>query len=79
MLHVMFLEDRPSQAKLASLDPNRSSPDRFVARGQEIFLHLPNGVAKNKLTNAWFDSKLNTVSKVRNWRTVGRLLEMMDE
>ena len=79
MLHVMFLADRPAAAKLASLDPNRSSPDRFAARGQEIFLHLPNGGAKSKLTNDWFDSKLNTVSTVRNWRTVGRLLEMMDE
>jgi uncharacterized protein (DUF1697 family) len=78
-LHVMFLADRPAPAKVAALDPNRSSPDRFAVRGQEVFLHLPNGGGNTKLSNAWFDSKLGTTSTVRNWRTVNRLLVMMDE
>jgi len=77
ILHVMFLADRPSPAKIAALDPNRSAPDSFIVRAQEIYLHLPNGVADSKLTNAWFDSKLGTVSTGRNWRTVTKLLEMM--
>ena len=47
-----------------------------MLRGRDIYLHLPNGVAKSKLTNAWFDSKLATTSTVRNWRTVIKLLEM---
>jgi uncharacterized protein (DUF1697 family) len=76
-LHVMFLADRPSPAKIAALDPNRSSPDAFIVRGQEIYLQLPNRVAASKLTNAWFDSKLGTVSTLRNWRTVTKLLAMM--
>lgn len=77
ILHVMFLADRPTAAKIASLDPNRSSPDAFIVRGQEIYLQLPNGTARSKLTNAWFDSKLGTVSTLRNWRTVTKLLELM--
>jgi uncharacterized protein (DUF1697 family) len=77
MLHVMFLADRPSAAKAAALDPNRSPPDEFIVRGQEIYLHLPNGAGNSKLTNAWFDSKLSTVSTGRNWRTVNSLLAMM--
>ena len=40
-LHVMFLADRPNQAKIATLDPNRSAPDAFAVVGQEIYLHLP--------------------------------------
>jgi uncharacterized protein (DUF1697 family) len=77
ILHVMFLADRPSAAKIAALDPKRSAPDAFIVRGQEIYLHLPIGVRDTKLTNAWFDSKLGTVSTGRNWRTVTKLLEMM--
>ena len=76
-LHVVFLADLPSAANVAVLDPNRSSPDEFIVRGQEIYLHLPNGAGNSKLTNAWFDSKLSTISTVRNWRTVNKLLEMM--
>jgi len=76
-LHVVFLADLPSAAKAAALDPDRSPPDEFIVRGQEIYLHLPNGAGNSKLTNAWFDSKLGTVSTARNWRTVNKLLEMM--
>jgi len=45
-LHVMFLADRPSAAKISALDPNRSAPDEFIVRGGEIYLHLPNGAAE---------------------------------
>ena len=79
ILHVMFLADRPGPANIAALDPHRSSPDRFIVSGQEIYLHLPNGMARSKLTNAWFDSALRTVSTVRNWRTVTKLLALMEE
>lgn len=75
-LHVVFLTDRPDPRKVASLDPDRSPGDSFVVRGREIFLHLPKGVARTKLSNAYFDSKLATTSTVRNWRTVQKLAEM---
>jgi uncharacterized protein (DUF1697 family) len=76
VLHVAFLADRPSAAKVAALDPNRSSPDEFAVHGGEIYLKCPNGLARTKLSNAYFDSKLATTSTVRNWRTVLKLLEL---
>lgn len=69
-LHVVFLADAPSRAKLATLDPARSPPDELMVRGRDVFLHLPNGMGRTKLTNAWFDSRLGTVSTARNWNTV---------
>ncbi len=76
-LHVMFLEREPSAAQVAGLDAARSLPDEFVVIGNEVYLHLPHGAAKTKLTNAYFDSKLKTVGTQRNWRTVTTLAEMM--
>jgi uncharacterized protein (DUF1697 family) len=76
-LHVYFLADPPDPAAVKSLDPNRAPGDSFVVRNREVYLHLPNGMARTKLTNAYFDSKLKTVSTARNWKTVTRLLEMM--
>ena len=76
-LHVAFLGDRPLASRVASLDHDRSPPDRFVASGKEIYLCFPNGTAKSKLTNAYFDARLQTVSSVRNWRTVLKLVEML--
>jgi uncharacterized protein (DUF1697 family) len=75
-LHVIFLADRPAAAQAALLDPARSPPDEFLVRGGEIYLHCPGGIGRSKLTNAYFDAKLGTVSTVRNWRTVLKLLEL---
>lgn len=76
-LHVMFLDDEPTAAMMAGLDAERSRPDEFVVIGREVYLHLPNGAAKTKLTNAYFDAKLRTVGTQRNWRTVMALAGMM--
>jgi uncharacterized protein (DUF1697 family) len=75
-LHVVFLADRPTPARAARLDPDRSPPDEFVLRGREIYLRCPRGVARTKLTNAWFDAQLDTVSTVRNWQTVQQLVAL---
>ena len=75
-LHVAFLAGAPAAGKVKALDPNRSPPDAFAVRGREIYLHCPNGFARTKLTNAYFDSKLGTTSTVRNWKTVEALLEL---
>jgi uncharacterized protein (DUF1697 family) len=76
-LHVYFLADRPSSAAIATLDPRRSAPDEFVVKGAEIYLHLPNGMGRTKLSNAYFDTRLATISTARNWRTTTKLLELM--
>ena len=75
-LHVGFLAETPDPARVATLDPDRSPPDAFEVRGSEVYLHFPNGVARSKLTNVYFDRTLGTVSTVRNWRTVCKLQEM---
>jgi len=76
-LHVYFLADLPNAAAVKSLDPSRSSPDEFRVVGRHIYLHLPNGMARTKLTSAYFDSKLSTVCTARNWATTNKLLELM--
>ncbi len=77
MLHVCFLADRPGKEFIAGLDAGRSTPDAFAVVGREIYMQLVNGVSGTKLTNAYFDSKLKTVSTMRNWRTVLKLAEML--
>lgn len=72
-LHVYFLADKPA---VAELDAKRSPPDEFDLLGREIYLRLPNGMGRTKLTNAYFDSKLKTVCTARNWATVLHLAAM---
>ena len=75
-LHVMFLAELPDSANVEALDPDRSPGDEFAVMGREIHLHCPNGVARSKLTNSYFDSRLATISTTRNWRTTLKLLEL---
>lgn len=77
-LHVLFLAEWPDADRVAALDSDRSPADRFVVRGQEIYLHLPNGAGRTRLTNAYFDATLATTSTGRNWRTVTMLNALMN-
>jgi uncharacterized protein (DUF1697 family) len=74
-LHLMCLSGRPRPDDVATLDPQRSPHDAFVLRDREIYFSLPNGVARSKFTNTYFDKALRTIGTARNWRTVTRLYE----
>jgi uncharacterized protein (DUF1697 family) len=78
-LHVYFLAETPTPGAVATLDPDRSPPDRFAVVGREVHLHLPNGMGRTKLTNAWLDAKLKTLSTARNWNTVLELRDLMND
>lgn len=76
-LHVAFLSARPTADRVKRLDPARSPHDALVAAGSEIYLRLTKGVSGSKLTNDYLDRTLGVVSTSRNWRTVGKLAEMV--
>lgn len=75
-LHVGFLSGQPLPERVSSLDPERSPPDEFVVRGREIYLRLPNGMARTRLTVSYLERVLATPATFRNWRTVVNLLKM---
>jgi uncharacterized protein (DUF1697 family) len=76
-LHVTFLADRPSAAAIKQLDPDRSRPDEFTVQGREIFMFMPNGMGRTKLTIDYFEKRLGTQGTARNWNTVNKLLDLM--
>ena len=75
-LHVGFLADPPPSSLVSCLDPNRSPPDAFAVSGSEIYLHLPNGMARTRFTTAYLERTLATRGTFRNWRTVLSLLRI---
>jgi uncharacterized protein (DUF1697 family) len=77
-LHVACLASAPHAADAARLRPESFLPDAFVLTGSDIYLRLPNGVAKANLSNARLDRALATVSTLRNWRTVLKLMERLE-
>jgi uncharacterized protein (DUF1697 family) len=77
-VYLALLRDAPKAERIAALDPARSPGDAFEVVGDHLYLHLPNGVGKSKLTNAYFDRALATVSTIRNWRTILAVLDLAE-
>ncbi len=77
-LHVACLAGAPAPSRAQRLDPEALAPDAFVLAGADVYLWLPNGVARANLTNARLDKAFGTVSTLRNWRTVLKLLERLE-
>jgi uncharacterized protein (DUF1697 family) len=75
-LYVTFLSSLPDPVIAAGLQPPAGETDEFVIIGQEIFLFCPNGYGRTKLSNNWFERKLNRVATTRNWKTVNTLYQM---
>ena len=77
-LAVMFLRDRPTRDAVARLEIERFLPERFAVMGAEVFLDMPDGAGRSKLTTAYFDGRLKTVGTTRNLRTIRALLAMAE-
>ncbi len=75
-LHVTFLRDRPSAAKVQAIDRQRFEPDTFEVAGREIYAYYPGGYGRTKLHNMFFERALGTLATTRNWNTVRKLVEM---
>lgn len=74
-LGVAFLGAEPSDEVFAALDPDHSPPDTFARGKRAIYLHLPGGFAKTKLSHTYLEKQLGIAATVRNWRTVRTLVE----
>jgi len=75
-LHVVFLDRRPAADAVSALDPGRSPGDEFRIEGSEIYLRLPSGAGRTKLTLDWFERGLGVAGTSRNWNTLLRLVEL---
>ena len=75
-VHVVFLERTPAASAAAELDPGRSPPDEFTLRGREVYLYLPNGAGRSKLTIDYFERRLGVRATARNWNTLLNLLDL---
>jgi len=76
---VTFLYERPEKLKLEDLSQYEDKIDKFAIGEQEIFLFCPGGYGKTKLSNTFFERKLNIVATTRNWKSVNALYEMVNK
>ena len=78
-LHITFLSDSPAEKPFDVIDSAKDSSEEYLISGREAYLFLPNGYGRTKLSNNFFEKKLNLSATTRNWRTVKVLAGMAME
>jgi len=79
-LCVTVLKTKPDLEGLHALElVSTGSGDEFQLVGDHIYMHLPNGFARTKLTNNIVEKKLKTSATTRNWRTTTKLYELSQQ
>ena len=76
--HVAFLDGVPDADAIANLTARDFEPERLAARGREIYVWCPDGLADSAAIKALAKARLGVTTTVRNWNTVTKLLAMTD-
>ena len=73
---VTLLSDDQYDYSIDELLKAKTDQEEFTIMGKEIYLFLPHGSGRTKLTNNFFEKKLGVKATTRNWRTVNKILEI---
>lgn len=76
--HLAILDSPPDPDLVASFNPDRLAGEDFRIEGRVIYFWLPHGVSGSTIMKARFDSRLKTLSTMRNWRTMTELLKRIE-
>lgn len=73
---VTFLASKPTQERVEEIQEVVEAPDRLLWREKEIYLYVPGGYGRSKLSNNFIEGKLRVDATTRNWKTILRLFEL---
>lgn len=76
-LCVTFFSAPPSASALAALEAGAWAPERYEARGAELYSYHPDGQGKSKLALAIAKLPVSGALTTRNWRTVLALRDLV--
>lgn len=76
---VSFLSKRLTAKITRELEAAEVGSARLVIDGRELYAWYPDGVQRAPLAKLLADERLGVVSTARNWNTVTKLLELLDD
>ncbi len=75
-LHVTFLKSTPAKSQINKIEIPDGSTDEYYIKEKEIYLFCPNGYGRTKLSNTFFEKKLDIPATTRNWNTINALYKI---
>lgn len=77
-LYVTILAELPDNDLVAAVKDFQHKADEFQIIGKNIYIFCPDGYGRTKLTNNFFERKLKVAATTRNWKTVTKLVELLE-
>ena len=77
-LYVIFLSDIKTKPPTDEINNTKDKTEEFFISGREIYIFCSKEYGISKLSNNFFERKLNTSATTRNWKTVNKLLELAE-
>jgi uncharacterized protein (DUF1697 family) len=74
-LHMNFLASTPKNPDLKALESIKGDHERFVVKGNVLYLYAPDGLGRSKLA-ASAEKMLGVAMTGRNWRSVRKIMAM---
>ncbi|MCB0192420.1 MAG: DUF1697 domain-containing protein [Anaerolineae bacterium] len=77
-LHLYFLTSTPQNPDLSTLDALKKDNEQYKLTDNVFYLYAPDGIGRSKLAER-AEKALGVAATARNWRTVGKIMEMVSE
>jgi uncharacterized protein (DUF1697 family) len=74
--YFTFLSEIPKQDNIDQLNSISFDNEFFELIGKVIYSHYPKGAGRAKITNNFFEKKLEVIATARNLNTTNKLFEM---
>jgi len=74
-LHLFFLAEPAKAAQIDAMHELKAKSEQFVLKDKVLYFYAPQGFGTSKLA-AKVERLLGVDTTARNWRTVGKLLEL---
>ena len=71
-LYFCFLEKMSTQDTTILNAVNQHHGDNFIVQNDMVYIQCLNGYGKTKLTNHFFEKKLETSATTRNYNTISK-------
>ncbi|MCE5213283.1 MAG: DUF1697 domain-containing protein [Methanobacterium sp.] len=76
-LYVTFLLDPSFDISEIEMEKIEDNAEKYFPGKKEIYLFLPNGYGRARLTNNFFEKELKVPATTRNWKTINKLYELI--
>ncbi len=77
--YLTFLATTPAPELVEAIADFQHNNDLFQIIDTNIYVYSPDGYSRTKLTNQFFERKLKVAATTRNWRSVLKLREMIND